>query len=372
MHIGDADSPAAGTTAGSDSTANVAATFERRLAAQWPYVEWWDSHVVMAVSGGADSVALLRGIAALKAAYGGTGKLWVAHLDHGLRGAEAKADADWLKELSERFALASEFAHVDVSACAAEQGDGWEAAARVARYDFLRQTAERVGARFVATAHTANDQVETVLQRIIRGTGLSGLAGIPSRRALSKCTVLVRPMLEIHRGEVLEYLAAIGQDYRTDPSNADMRFTRNRLRHELLPILRSGFNKDVDAALLRLAQQSDEATQVLQSLATEIFDKSVTLKLNQKAAGNDGEKQTANSVHVNCVSLSSQPAILIREVSKLAWLAAGWPLQSMGFREWQLLAEIVRNAAETHANLPGNVLARRDGHLLVLERRGLS
>ena len=356
----------------SEVTAAGAAEFERQLGASWPAAEWCDTHVVLAVSGGADSVALLGAMAALKAANGGAGQLYVAHLNHGLRGADADADAAWLAALCERWALPLEIGKADVASLAAEQGDGWEAAARTARYDFLRHTAERLGARFVATAHTSDDQVETVLQRIVRGTGLAGLAGIPSRRPLSHSAVLVRPMLALRRSDVLAYLTTIAQDYRTDASNADARFTRNRLRQELLPLLRERFNNDVDAALLRLATQADEAQQVLENLAAGIARECVVVEFDPQPAAATREPRPARRVRIDCGRLVEQPAIVVREVCKVAWREARWPLQSMGFHEWQLLASLASGACPTtNANLPANTGARRDRQHLILESRSM-
>ena len=367
------DVPARGSRGSqSDVTAAGASEFERQLGANWPAAEWRDTHVVLAVSGGADSVALLEAMAALKAAIGGAGQLYVAHLNHGLRGADADADAAWLTVLCERLALPLEIGGADVSSLAAEHGDGWEAAARTARYDFLRHTAERLGARFVATAHTADDQVETVLQRIVRGTGLAGMAGMPARRPLSTSVVLVRPMLALWRSDVLAYLTSIGQDYRTDASNVDARFTRNRLRQELLPVLRERFNNDVDAALLRLATQADEAQQVLENLAAGIARECVAIDFDPQPTAATRELRPARRVRIDGGRLVEQPAIIVREVCKAAWRKAHWPQQSMGFHEWRLLASLASGACPTtNANLPANIGARRDRQHLILEFHGL-
>src|SRR4051812_1068067 len=248
---------------------------ERRLAESWPVGEWCDTHVVLGVSGGADSVALLRAMAALKERHGGRGELFVGHLNHGLRGSAADTDESWLRLLCDRLKLKLEVEKRDISEVAAEQGDGWEAAARSARYAFLQAVAERSGARFVATAHTADDQAETVLHRILRGTGIEGLAGMAKARALTPGVALVRPMLELKRHHVLDYLAAIGQDYSVDATNRDTRWTRNRLRHELLPQLRERYNPQVDAAVLRLASQAGEAQQVVAGLAARLAERCV-------------------------------------------------------------------------------------------------
>src|SRR6476646_5281935 len=166
-------------------TSNAQLAFEKQLALAWPCDQWQDAHVLLAVSGGADSVALLRAVLSLKDTCGGRGAVHVAHLNHALRGDAAAADQAWLDKLCRRLGVSLVVGRSDVRSRAAEQGDGLEAAAREARYEFLSSTAEQLGARFVATAHTADDQAETVLQRIVRGTGLAGLAGIPSSRRLS-------------------------------------------------------------------------------------------------------------------------------------------------------------------------------------------
>lgn len=153
--------------------------FETRLAQSWPPATWRDVTVVIAVSGGADSVALLHGLKALD--QGGAGELIAAHFDHRLR-AESGEDAAFVRDLAEEIGCRAEIGVASQPTRSA--GDGLEAAAREARYDFFRETARRLGARFVVTAHTADDQAETVLQRLIRGTGLHGAAGIPRAREL--------------------------------------------------------------------------------------------------------------------------------------------------------------------------------------------
>jgi tRNA(Ile)-lysidine synthase len=327
--------------------------FERRLAEAWPPREWCECHVTLGVSGGADSVALLRAMVVLKERVGGRGQLYVAHLNHGLRGDTAEADAAWVRSLCERLGLPCEVGKVDVGSLAEEQGDGWEAAARSARYDFLVGAAEWVGARFVATEHSADDQVETVLHRILRGTGVDGLAGIARVRALSASVALVRPMLGLRRGDIVEYLAAIGQDYREDATNEDTQWTRNRLRCELLPQLRERYNSRVDDALSRLAMQAGEAQEVIVELAA--------------AVGGECVDVTARRVKIDRARLTGEPAIIVREVLRFAWRRAGWPEQSMGFEQWQMLAALVIGPDSQTLNLPGDIRAHRDGESVVLD-----
>jgi tRNA(Ile)-lysidine synthase len=212
----------------------------------------------------------------------------------------------------------------------------------------------------VAVAHTADDQVETVLHRILRGTGLEGLAGMPANRPLSPSIALVRPLLRVRRADVLEYLHDIGQAFRVDESNASARWTRNRLRHEMLPVLRERFNPRVDDALLRLAEQAREAHDMIAGIAAEVA--SACVRVESAAV-------VAVRVDVECERLRAMPPLLAREVCKIAWQQAGWPLQAMGFDEWQQLAEFIHAERDSPLNLPGSILAHRENHTLILESR---
>jgi len=343
--------------------------FEDRFEQAWPALGWRDTHVVLAISGGADSVAMLRAAEVVKRRRGGNGKLFVAHLNHSLRGCESDADAEWIADLCRQLGIPSEIGKCDLAAIAENQGDGMEAAARTARYDFLRHAAERVGARYVAVAHTADDQIETVLHRILRGTAIAGLCGIPRSRPLARSVSLIRPLLNARRREVLEYLEAIGQSFRTDNSNADTRWTRNRLRHELLPTLRDVYNADIDAALLRLAAQASESQKLIAHTASQLAIECVTIEYGTAP---EVEPRQAIRVRIDAECLTNQPPLIAREVCKTAWESAGWRLQAMGFEQWQQLAEFAAGENTSPAvHLPGGVRARRDGRHLILQICGL-
>jgi tRNA(Ile)-lysidine synthase len=338
-------------------------TLEDRLSRAWPPHAWCDSHVVLAVSAGPDSVALMRAMLAVKARCGGGGNLFVAHCHHALRGAAADADQAWLEALCGRLDLTLQAARLDPEAIAAAAGNGWEAAARHARYRFLRETAENLGARFVATAHTADDQVETVLHRILRGTGLKGLAGMPRHRPLSPCVTLIRPLLDVSRAEVVEYLSGIGQDYRIDESNQDTRWTRNRLRHELLPMLRRQYNLQVDEALLRLAALAAETHQAIAASARQLVGECVSLEWNAPSDANSAVVR----IRIDGRRIANAPLPLVREVCRTAWQRAQWPLQAMGFDQWQKLAEFVTGGRDVPLTLPGRIRAWRENDVLVVE-----
>ncbi len=310
-----------------------------------------EAAILIGVSGGADSVALLRGLVELRNEFALS--LHVAHLNHKLRGAASDADAVWVERLAASLKLPVEIGSVE-NDLTNERG-GVEEAARDARHRFLNETAARVNCHTIALAHTADDQVETVLHHLFRGTGMSGLRGIPPERLLPGDIRLVRPMLSIHRELIEAYLLELGQDFRTDASNTDTGLTRNWLRHELLPQLRSHFGEKVDLSLTRLSEQAAEIEATLTSLAERLLDQSLL----------DAQP---DAVRLDMRPLANQPRHLVREAFVQLWQRQQWPRQSMGFAEWNRLAEVSLSGGST--NLPGGIVARRGSEfLLVLDRR---
>jgi tRNA(Ile)-lysidine synthase len=336
------------------SQSMAASNFAQRLALAWPPAGWRDLTVLVAVSGGADSVALLRGLAEIQLA--GPGRLVGAHFNHRLRGADSDADEQFVVELCRSLSQECEVGRADASLAAAGS-DGLEAAARTARYCFLQAAAERLGARYVVTAHTADDQAETILHRVVRGTGLAGLAGMPRFRPLGPAVTLLRPLLGLRRSDVAAYLAELGQPYREDATNADASFTRNRIRHELLPQLAKQYNPLVVEALLRLGRLAGEAQSVI---STEVD----ALLLNCL------RRESPNRISIDCRELAALPRAIVRELLVIAWRGQGWGEQSMGFDHWERLADLVQNASPAALTLPGAVQATRSGHELTLVQVG--
>jgi len=332
---------------------------ETHLALAWPPEAWRDVTVVLAVSGGADSVALLRAMAAVRAA--GQGRLQAAHFNHQLRGEESMADEQLVVELCRRLDIPCELGRASPGQLAADSGDGLEAAARSARYAFLQETAARLGARYVVTAHTADDQAETILHRILRGTGIAGLAGMDRARPLSPVATLIRPFLTFRRDELLCYLADLGQAYRTDASNEDLRLTRNRIRRQLLPELAQQFNPGVVDALLRLGALAGEAQGVVDAVVAELHQRCVVY-------------EPAGTVRIDVDRLKGRPRYAVRELLIGVWRHQDWPLQAMGFAEWGLLAQMILGPAgdwpppPRKRMFPGGVLAEAQGGQLRLER----
>jgi len=333
---------------------------ESRLAQQWPPPDWRDLSVLLAVSGGADSVALLRAMQRLKTS--GEGRLLVAHFNHRLRGGESDHDEAFVVELCRRLEIACEVGRPHPQRLAAGQGEGLEGAARRARYAFFQRAAARLGARYVVTAHTADDQAETILHRIVRGTGIAGLAGMARARPLGPAATLIRPLLGFRRAELLAYLDDLQQPYRVDSSNRDTRLTRNRIRIEILPRLADECNPAVVEALVRLGQLAGEVQNVVAGLVEGLLDRCVL-------------PAPAGAVRILLAPLAGQPRYVIRELLIAVWRRQQWPLQAMGFAEWDLLAEMaLATPAGPHAPskraFPGEILAERaEGELHLLRRR---
>lgn len=183
--------------------------------------------VLCACSGGADSTALLHMLCATDGI-----SVVCAHFNHGLRAAESDRDEAFVREMSQRLGVGFVRGGCDVAAYAAAHGVGTEAAARTLRYAFLEQAAKDRGCDRIATAHNAQDNAETVLLNLIRGSGLRGLCGIPPQRGQ-----IVRPLLRLSRAEIEAYLAENGLDHVEDSSNAADDYARNRVRHRILPLL---------------------------------------------------------------------------------------------------------------------------------------
>jgi tRNA(Ile)-lysidine synthase len=203
----------------------------------------------------------------------------------------------------------------------------------------------------MALAHTADDQAETILHHIVRGTGLAGLAGIPRVRELARGVSVVRPLLDLERSVVLDYLERIGQDFRTDETNEDESYTRNRIRRQLLPLLTEHYNSSVMQALRRLGQQAAEMHAAFETLAADLLDRILA-------------SSTENECRLKWQPLTPVPRPLVRELFAELWRRRGWPRQNMGFDHWDELARIALTGGA--ATFPGKIAARREGRWLML------
>ncbi|NQV26088.1 MAG: tRNA lysidine(34) synthetase TilS [Rhodopirellula sp.] len=324
-----------------------------------------DGRVLVGVSGGADSVALLRGLAHWRDASSREAsspphrlEIVVAHIDHQIR-EDSQDDADWVQSLADELVVKCRIEAANVRGRVAETGESLEEAARRTRYETLASIAQEEGCTAIAVAHTADDQAETVLHHLIRGTSVTGLRGMLWARPVAvrndaSDQQLIRPMLEIRRAELELWLQDIHQNFRTDPTNSDEALTRNRIRHQLLSTLERDFNPQIRKALGTLAGHAAEVSDLLRGLAEKLADSSVV-------------QLSENSVRVACPALADQPPVLIRETLLTIWQQADWPLKRMGHREWQKLADLVMHSGGA-VSLPERIEARRRGQLLILSR----
>ncbi len=307
--------------------------------------------LLIAVSGGADSMALLHGLNALREQN--ELELAAAHFNHQLRGEESDQDAQFVEIQCRNAAVRLFTASADVSQTANCQGKGLEETARQLRYEFLEKTANQEECAAIAVAHNADDQTETILHNILRGTGISGLRGIPESRQLDSGVQVVRPMLTVSREQIEQFLIEENILYRNDASNADVSFTRNRIRHTLLPMLRTEFNPRVDEAIRRLGTHADNTEAVICSIVSEIIDAAVC-------------QRSTDNVQLDIEKLRNHPRHLVRQCFVQLWRELGWPAQKMGFEQWDRLAGLVECSGVV--TLPDEIEAARSGNLLVLRR----
>ncbi|MDA0833558.1 MAG: tRNA lysidine(34) synthetase TilS [Planctomycetota bacterium] len=331
-----------------------ASDFLDRLGEECLRLSIQDDKIVMAVSGGADSTALLCGCEKLRRAL--RIEIAVGHVNHQLRGAASDADEAWVAELCHRLNIPYYSARIDVAAKAAAWKTGIEETARKVRYEYLNEVARETESRFLLTAHTADDQAETILHHILRGTGMGGLKGIAGTKPLSENLTLVRPFKLFARKDILRFLKLLQQDFRDDASNADVGMTRNRIRLSLMPTLERDFNPEVKEALCRLGRQAEEVHDTLAELAHRWFEPAI-------------EAATPNSCRINCDACTEIPPLIVREGLIRLWDRQSWPRQHMGAQEWHDLGGIIFYSSPPSRTFPGSIHAERRGTRLILQRR---
>lgn len=301
--------------------------------------------ILVAASGGADSTALLDALARWKKSE----NLFAAHLNHQLRGAESDADEAFVQTMTTQRALPLFSARENIAALAAQEKQNLEATARRVRYEFLLRTAQECQAAVIVTAHTQNDQVETVVQRLLRGTSAAGLQGIYATMEMPDAVRLVRPLLEITRTEVLAYCTKYELTFCHDSSNLSLDFTRNRIRQELLPLLAT-YNPTIGATLLRLAAQSSEDNDYLQAQANEWVQ-----------ALADGNRLNFPPL------LALHPAVRRRVLRQWLGQARG-DLRRIGTSHLLALDDLLRQGeGGSYIELPGHARVYREGKELKLQ-----
>lgn len=250
--------------------------------------------VIVAVSGGPDSICLLNILNDMKNKFSIT--LYAAHVNHCLRGEEADKDEEYVKCFCEKLGIEFFSKRIDINKLSEERGLSSESAGREARYEFFKELLDKLEANKIALAHNANDQAETVLMRIIRGSGMEGIVGIKPVRG----NIFVRPLINIRRGSIERYCEENKLEPRLDKTNLENIYARNKIRLELIPYIMDNFNSDVISAINRLANTISRDNEYLEEIAFEKYKSYCDIK--------------ANKVIINKEAFMEKEAILTRVI----------------------------------------------------------
>ena len=309
------------------------------------------ARIVCAVSGGADSMAMLHGLCTLNGLRSRRWLLSVAHLDHQIRRGSDEC-AMFVRETASELGLECRVEAANVPAFRNRSGGSLEESARRVRYSFLRHAAEDAGANVVAVAHHADDQAETVLHRVIRGTGLQGLGGMRRTRPLVEGSpiALVRPLLDFRRAELRDYLHLRGLRFREDATNADPDIsTRNRIRHDVLPLLECKLNPQTVDALVRLSGQAGDAALALRWAAA-------------RALAEVRVEAEAGEVRLKASGMAAYPAALRSQIVRLVLEEIGAEFGEVGQERIVAAAELAnRDRRRRTIELPGGIVVQRQG-----------
>lgn len=305
---------------------------------------------LVAVSGGPDSVGLLHAVVECFRSQGATAPLVVGHLNHGLRGQESDGDEAFVRQVFAGLAaqpgnpqLKLACTRLEVRHDAQALHENLEALARKLRYAWLTEQARLHDVRWVLTAHTLDDQAETTLFHILRGTGIRGLRAMRPVRRLASDVWLVRPWLKIHKAGVLDYLKERGFSFRTDSSNLDKQFARNRIRHDLMPRLQADYNGRVVDALAGLANRAN--------LACHLLDRQARKTLTKIERPRVGHMLVLAMPDIQKLSIE-----VLQSLYAYLWRREDWPRGNMGFREWDRLAHWTKTASKA-IELPDGIQA---------------
>lgn len=307
--------------------------------------------VVVAVSGGPDSTALLHILNRLREEWNLS--LTVAHFNHGLRGSESDRDATFVENLAKLLMLPCKVEKGDIYPFKHQMKLSTEEAARVLRYRFLEDTLKMEGAQRVALGHTADDQAEDILMKILRGSGRLGLCGIPPVRD----KIFIRPLIEVSRSQIEGFLEQYALSYITDSSNRDRRFLRNKIRLDLIPILERAYNPKLKENLVQLSSILRDEEDWLQGVVAQEF-----LKISKC---HDFAKVIFDAGRF----LDLHSALQLRLARKAVEAVKG-DLRAIGFNH---ILDVLKLANQTHPskmlNLPGGLIVRRSYKYIVFEKR---
>lgn len=289
--------------------------------------------VVLGVSGGADSVCMLHLLNSLKQQLGIT--LYVVHINHGIRGKEAHRDADFVETLCKRLEVPCQIFHLDIPAMAKEKKMSEEETGRQARYEIFEQVAADIGADKIAVAHNLNDNSETVLFNLFRGSQIKGLTGIPATRGK-----IVRPLLCLSRGEIEDYLRENHLEYCTDSTNNETEYSRNKLRIKILPYIKDNINNKAEYNIVNAAESLGEVYGYIESQATTAYEEFVV-----------------DNVLLN--SAKELPMVILKEVIRKWILNNTGKLKDITSTHVDMVVELLHNTVSKKIELPYSLTLKK-------------
>ncbi|MEE2821588.1 MAG: tRNA lysidine(34) synthetase TilS [Acidobacteriota bacterium] len=307
--------------------------------------------IIVALSGGSDSVALLLVLKELTKSL--SLHVSAAHVNHLLRGEESDEDERFVCDLCQEIGIPIEVQRVDTRREVRSSGENLQSCARRLRYDFFGQLALSPKHK-VTTGHTLNDQVETFLMRLVRGAGSTGLSGISTLVRSSNLntgsqtgtTMIVRPLLEVSRVDILAYLKENKQDYREDRSNRDLSYDRNWVRHELLPLLQNKLNPAIVETLHRSSQLFKEIDDYLVLHGRKAFEQCLV--------------QQEGEIRIQIEELETFPSIIQKQVLRQGVMSTKGDLRGITFKHIAAVAELCTSGSGREVHLPGGLRVQRE------------
>ena len=302
--------------------------------------------VIAGVSGGADSVCLLRMLDEMKEALDLT--ITCVHIEHGIRGEESRADRDFVRDLCAEMGIDLKIFEEDVPRIAGEKSMTLEEAGRYVRYEAFRRVLEETDADVIAVAHHKGDQAETVLFNMIRGSGLRGISGMAPRNGN-----LIRPLLTLKREEIEEYLRNKGQTYRIDSTNNDEGYSRNAIRNSIIPGL-CEIAEGAPEHIVRAADEAREADEYIRSQAVSVYERAVSRK--------------DNLYRVDIDKLSGEPGIIVRYVLRSLLTEIYTSHKDLEALHVKSLADLCFKQSGRYLSLPKGMGAKKEGKYLLVGR----
>jgi len=295
--------------------------------------------ILVGLSGGTDSVALLHALSTLKEEF--VFSMHIAHLDHMFRGEESVGDRRFCEGLAKKMKLEMIYKEINVPQIAKEKGISPEEAGRQERYGFFKEAAKAKGIKKIAVAHNKDDQAETVLMRVIRGAGMLGLGGMSPVKDMQGVKI-IRPLIETSRQEIEDFIKDEGLQFRQDSSNEKLIFTRNRIRRELIPYLEKNFNANIKEVLTNMAENL--------RVENEFMEKFSNRKLKSSSKIKNGQ------VLIDLKRFKAQPEAVRKRVLRAALRQIKGDLRRLTYQHWKELEQLIHvRPVNSKVDLPSGV-----------------